>query len=151
MRIPAPRTIGLRTTEVTYPGGTEHIRTVRADLRAVLDAYPRADDVILCASELAANAVQYSRSHLPGGTFAVRTVISPDHYARIEVQDGAAPGTSPWSTRRGITAWTSFVRLPTNGGSTAITPAAPSGRDSTGPSSRNQARWSDPSGVVPML
>ena len=60
MHTPAPRTIGLRTTEVTYPGGTEHIRAVRADLRAFLDDCSRADDVILCASELAANAAQFS-------------------------------------------------------------------------------------------
>ena len=93
MRTPAPRTIGLRTTEVTYPGGTEHIRAVRADLRAVLDDCSRADDVILCASELAANAAQHSRSRLPGGTFTVRAIISPDHYARIEVQTTAVPGT----------------------------------------------------------
>ncbi len=93
MHTPAPRTIGLSTTEVTYPGGTEHIRTVRADLRAVLDVCPRADDVILCASELAANAILFvhSRSRLPGGTFTVRAVMSPDHYARIEVQDGGGP------------------------------------------------------------
>ena len=65
MHTPAPRTIGLRTTAVTYPGGTEHIRAVRADLRAVLDDCSRADDVILCASELAANASQHSRSRLP--------------------------------------------------------------------------------------
>ena len=91
MHTPAPRTVGLRTTEVTYPGGTKHIRTVRADLRAVLEDCPRADDVILCASELAANAAQHSRSRLPGGTFTVRAIISPDHYARIEVQDNGGP------------------------------------------------------------
>ena len=88
---PAPRAIGPRTTEVTYPGGTEHIRAVRADLRAVLDDCPRADDVILCASELAANAAQHSRSRLPGGTFTVRATVSPHHYARIEVQDNDGP------------------------------------------------------------
>ncbi len=87
MHTPASRTIGLRTTEATYPGGTEHIRSVRADLRAILEDCPRADDVILCASELAANAAQHSRSRLPGGTFTVRAVLSSDHYARIEVQD----------------------------------------------------------------
>ena len=38
MHTPAPRTIGLRTTEATYPGATEHIRAVRADLRVVLAA-----------------------------------------------------------------------------------------------------------------
>ena len=91
MHTPAPRTIGLRTAEVTYPGGTEHIRAVRADLRAVLDDCSRVDDVILCASELAANAAQHSRSRLPGGTFTVRAIISPDHYARIEVQDNGGP------------------------------------------------------------
>ena len=90
MHTPAPRTLP-QHTEITYPGGTEHIRAVRADLRAVLQGCPCADDVILCASELAANAAQHSRSRLPGGTFAVRTVISPDHYARIEVQDEGGP------------------------------------------------------------
>jgi serine/threonine-protein kinase RsbW len=88
---PAPTTIGLRTTEVTYPGGTERIRTVRADLRTVLDDCPRADEVILCASELAANAAQHSRSRLPGGTLTVRATVSPCHYARVEVQDNGGP------------------------------------------------------------
>jgi anti-sigma regulatory factor (Ser/Thr protein kinase) len=91
MHTPAPRTIGRRTTEVAYPGDTEHIRAVRADLRAVLDDCPRADDVILCASELAANAAQHSRSRLPGGTFTVRAIISPDLYVRIEIQDNGGP------------------------------------------------------------
>lgn len=88
---PATTTTRLRTTEVTYPGGTEHIRAVRADLRAVLGDCPRAGDVILCASELAANAAQHSRSRLPGATFTVRATVSPGHYARIEVQDNGGP------------------------------------------------------------
>jgi anti-sigma regulatory factor (Ser/Thr protein kinase) len=91
MHTPAPRTIRLRTTEVTYPGATEHIRAVRADLRSVLDEFPRTDDVILCASELSANAAQHSRSRLPSGTFTVRATISLDHYALIEVQDNGGP------------------------------------------------------------
>ncbi len=64
MHTPAPRTVGLRTTDVTYPGGTEHIRAIRADLRAVLRDCPRADDVILCASELATNAASESLNRL---------------------------------------------------------------------------------------
>jgi serine/threonine-protein kinase RsbW len=91
MHTPAPRTLPQRTTEATYRGATEHIRAVRTDLRAVLDDCPRADDVILCASELAANAAQHSRSRLPGGTFTVRTVVRSDLYARIEVQDDGGP------------------------------------------------------------
>jgi hypothetical protein len=35
MHTPAPRTLRLRTTDVTYAGGSEHVRAVRADLRAV--------------------------------------------------------------------------------------------------------------------
>jgi anti-sigma regulatory factor (Ser/Thr protein kinase) len=50
-----------------------------------------ADDVILCASELAANAVIHSRSRLPGGTFTVRARISPGGYAWIEVEDDGSP------------------------------------------------------------
>ena len=78
---------------VTYPGSTEHIRAVRADLRALLGDCPMADDVILCASELAANAALHSRSRLPGGTFTVRATISPGHYAWIEVEDNGGPWT----------------------------------------------------------
>ena len=47
--------------------------------------------MILCASELAANAAQHSRSRLPGGTFTVRATINPDHYAQIELQDNGGP------------------------------------------------------------
>ena len=91
MHTPAPRTLRQRTTNVTHPGGTEHIRVVRADLRAVLEDCPGVDDVILCASELAANAAQHSRSRLPGGTFTVRATVSPDQYTRIEVEDNGGP------------------------------------------------------------
>jgi serine/threonine-protein kinase RsbW len=90
---PAPTITGLRTTEITYPGVTEHVGAVRADLRAVLGDCPRADDVILCASELAANAAQHSRSRLPGGTFTVRATVRPGRYALIEVQDNGGPWT----------------------------------------------------------
>jgi hypothetical protein len=90
--MPAPRALAL-VTSVTYPGTTEHIRIVRADLRAVLDECPMAEDVILCASELAANATVHSRSRLPGGTFTVRAKISPGGYAWIEVEDDGGPST----------------------------------------------------------
>jgi anti-sigma regulatory factor (Ser/Thr protein kinase) len=75
----------------TYPGGAQHISAVRADLRMVLGDHPRADDAILCASELAANAALHSHSRLPGGTFTVQAIISPGCYTRIEVQDDGGP------------------------------------------------------------
>jgi anti-sigma regulatory factor (Ser/Thr protein kinase) len=83
----------MRTSEVTYPGTAEHIRAVRADLRPLLVGCPMADDVILCASELAANAALHSNSRLSSGTFTVRVEISPGCYARIEVEDSGGPWT----------------------------------------------------------
>jgi serine/threonine-protein kinase RsbW len=62
-----------------------------ADLRQVLQDCPRADDVILCASELAANAAQHSHSRLPDGTFTVRVTVCPELYTRIEVEDDGGP------------------------------------------------------------
>src|SRR5215469_2436368 len=89
----ASEALALRTSEVTYPAAAEQIRAVRADLRALLADCPLANDVILCASELAANAALHSNSRLPGGTFTVRTEISPGHYARIEIEDNGGPWT----------------------------------------------------------
>jgi len=88
----APRALALASS-VTYPGTIEHIRVVRADLRAALHECPMAEDVILCASELAANAAIHSRSRLPGGTFTVRVKISPGGYAWVEVEDDGGPST----------------------------------------------------------
>jgi len=93
----APRALASCTTGITYPGSTEHVGSVRADLRAVLRDCPMADDVILCASELAANAALHSRSRLPGGTFTVRLAISPGQCTRIEVEDDGGPWTSALS------------------------------------------------------
>jgi serine/threonine-protein kinase RsbW len=93
MHTPAPRALAPRTSGVTYPGSAEHIRAVRADLRALLRGCPMADDVILCASELTANAAIHSRSRLPGGTFTVRAKISPGNYAWIAVEDDGGRST----------------------------------------------------------
>ena len=91
MPTPARQALALRTTGVTYPGRPEYVGTVRADLRALLDGCPMADDVLVCVSELATNAVLHSHSRLTGGTFTVRGKISPGDYAWIEVEDDGGP------------------------------------------------------------
>lgn len=84
----------------TYPGDIRHIAAVRAMLRELVDGCPVADEAILCASELAANAALHSNSRLPGGTFAVSVSIQPGGHIRIEVEDGGGPWTprqaDPW-------------------------------------------------------
>jgi len=94
MQPTASEVLALRARESTYPGAAEHISTVRADLRPLLHDCPIADDVILCASELAANAARHSNSRLPGGTITVRILISRGDFIRIEVHDNGGPWTS---------------------------------------------------------
>jgi serine/threonine-protein kinase RsbW len=87
MTTPGSRALALRAAAATYPGRAEQVAAVRADLRLLLAGCPIADDVIHCASELAANAVRHSQSRLAGGTFIVRTEIYPGDYIWIEVED----------------------------------------------------------------
>ena len=74
MSRPALTSVGPRASASTYPGGPEHVRRVRADMRRLLNGCPVADDVILCVSELATNAAVHSDSRRSGGTFIVRTL-----------------------------------------------------------------------------
>jgi serine/threonine-protein kinase RsbW len=93
MRPTASELLALRARESTYVGSAENISTVRADLRLLLHDCPVADEVILCASELAANAALHSNSRLPGGTFTVRIMISRGDFVRVDVQDNGGPWT----------------------------------------------------------
>ena len=105
MHTPAPGTLALRTSTVTYPAGTEHISAVRAALRPLLRDCPMADDVILCASELAANAALHSHSRLPGGKFIVRARVNSGCHVQIEVEDDGGPwnlGTSDSTGHHGL-------------------------------------------------
>jgi serine/threonine-protein kinase RsbW len=79
----------------TYPGRPEYVRQVRAEARGLLDGCPAADGVILCLSELAANAVLHSDSGRPGGTFTVRIESCPGASVRIEVADDGGPWLAP--------------------------------------------------------
>ncbi len=114
MHASAARALALRTSGVTYPGSIEHVSAVRADLRALLHDCPRADDAILCASELAANAALYSHSRLPGETFTVRATVIAGYYVRIEVEDNGGPWTGDMSDPTGHHGW-DIIRALANG------------------------------------
>jgi serine/threonine-protein kinase RsbW len=72
----------------TYPGRADQLLYVRRAVASHLTGCAAADDAVLIASELAANAILHSRSRT--GHFTVRTELHPDH-VRIEAEDLGGP------------------------------------------------------------
>src|SRR5689334_21623361 len=91
----AAASLDLCAATASYGGRPEHVRQARADARDLLAGCPAADDVILCLSELATNAVLHSHSRRPGGTFTVRIEGRPGAYVRLEVEDDGGPWLAP--------------------------------------------------------
>ena len=83
--------------EKTYLGEADTAKQVRSDVRAVLGPCPDvvADDVVLVASELAANAIRHSQSRLVGGTYTVGILhcfeTEKIPYIWIQVEDQGSP------------------------------------------------------------
>lgn len=71
----------------TLPGRPESARAAREFIAACLPGCPSAYEAMVCADELAVNAIQHSRSGLPGGTITVRVITQPSQWFRIEVED----------------------------------------------------------------
>jgi serine/threonine-protein kinase RsbW len=63
----------------------------RRFVSGVLAGLGVADDVVLCVSELASNAVLHSSSRRPGGQFAVRIWMTARGWVRTEVEDRGGP------------------------------------------------------------
>jgi anti-sigma regulatory factor (Ser/Thr protein kinase) len=72
----------------TFRGRAEEVSQVRREIAGYLGGCPVADDIVLIASELAANAILHTRSR--GSTFNVRCLATPGQ-ARIEVEDLGGP------------------------------------------------------------
>lgn len=70
-----------------FPGRPEQVQEARAFLRGILGDCRVADTALLVCSELAANAVQHSRSAEPGGGFTVRALLQFGAWAWVEVHD----------------------------------------------------------------
>ena len=63
----------------------------RRFVAGILTGLAAADDIVLCVSELASNAVLHSSSRAPGGHFIIRTWISAAGRIRTEVEDCGGP------------------------------------------------------------
>jgi anti-sigma regulatory factor (Ser/Thr protein kinase) len=76
-----------------FPGRAEHARDVRGWARSLTEAAcgPAADDVVLAAGELFANAITHSRSGQAGGLVTVIVIAGPDG-AEVHVHDQGADG-----------------------------------------------------------
>jgi len=72
----------------TFHGRADQVQQVRHEVAGYLGECPVADDIVLIASELAANAILHTQSR--GSTFTVRCHASPGQ-VRIEVEDLGGP------------------------------------------------------------
>ena len=78
------------TWQQEFSGTPDQLRHLRAGLRTFLDGCPATDDAALLLTELAANAIAFSASGRPGGTFTVRLRHVPGDHIRAEVQDAGS-------------------------------------------------------------
>jgi anti-sigma regulatory factor (Ser/Thr protein kinase) len=77
----------------TFHGTTDQVSPVRREVARHLGDCPVTDDAVLVASELATNAILYSRSR--GQTFTIRVELH-HHHVRVECHDSGGP----WRSRR---------------------------------------------------
>lgn len=82
----------------TFRGETSQVPLVRDFIRRYLAGWACpaevVQDTLLCASELAANAVRHSRSGQPGGCFGVQTDFRPGDSVQVAVADAGGPWVS---------------------------------------------------------
>jgi anti-sigma regulatory factor (Ser/Thr protein kinase) len=74
-----------------YPGVPGQIGKARADVAQLLAGCPAVDNVVVCLSELASNAILHSRSGLPGRHFGVRVETRAGEWVRVAVDDDGGP------------------------------------------------------------
>jgi len=74
-------------TVTVLPGVPQSASTARDFAAKALSGYPAAGDAVAALNELVVNAVQHSRSGLPGGTLEVRLTVTAGSVL-AEVLDG---------------------------------------------------------------
>jgi anti-sigma regulatory factor (Ser/Thr protein kinase) len=101
-----PATQRVHRTFLGEPGQVPQARDfVRCSVPERVCSAQAAEDILVCATELAANAVLHSRSGLPGGHFSVEVAICARQWVRVAVEDSGGPwaerGTSDGDTESG--------------------------------------------------
>lgn len=82
---------GPGAVSAVLPGVPESVGAARALARGALAGYDQAEAAVLAVSELVTNAICYTRSGLPGGTFAV-SVTATDDEVLVRVTDTGGRG-----------------------------------------------------------
>lgn len=81
----------------TFPGEPAQVPLARDFVRRYLTGRrcPAAavQDIVVCATELAANAVLHSRSGLPGGHFSVEIAVRAGQWVHVTVEDSGGTWT----------------------------------------------------------
>lgn len=77
-----------------FPGDLARLGEVRGWVRGLLPESGHRGDVVLAASELAANAVRHTRSGAEGGRFTVEVCGAPG-WTRVVVGDQGSPDSAP--------------------------------------------------------
>lgn len=75
---------------VTFPGTADYLSEVRKWTAMALGDRAGVDDVVLVASELAANALRHTASGEPGGTFTLHLATYPNRW-QVRVDDQGGP------------------------------------------------------------
>lgn len=83
---------------VVLPGRPEAAAGAREFARKALVGYPAADEAITALNEMVTNAVQHSRSGLPGGSLEVRLTVTAASVL-AEVLDEGPLGPPPPASR----------------------------------------------------
>ena len=75
-----------------YPGLACHVQEARRFVTTLFADDPQGDDVVSVAAELFNNAIQHTRSQLPGGRLVLEVRRWPGRCATLAVTDQGGPG-----------------------------------------------------------